>query len=404
MVCVGILRAAVESNNMLRVGIIGCGKIADVHASQIQRIGGCELVAVCDREELMAQQLSERFRVPRYFSEVAEFLDSSKLDVVHITTPPQSHFELAELCLERRCHVYVEKPFTLRAWEAEELINLANANSLKLTAGHNAQFTHAARRMRQLVREGYLGGPAVHLESLYCYQLDGDAYAKAVLASKRHWVRELPGGLLNNIISHGIAKLAEFLTADSQVVSAYGFVSPSLRRRGEKEIIDELRVMVRDADCTTASFVFSSQMRPLVHQFRVWGPQNALVVDHDQQTVIKVRGSRYKSYLQMFVPPLNFASQYAANVWRNAGLFLARDFHMESGVKNLIESFYRSIADEQAVPIPYREILLTARLMDDIFQQLSSQRSFAQSMGAQSNPRSDADGALIVRGVDLQVP
>jgi predicted dehydrogenase len=285
----------------------------------------------------------------------------------------------------------VEKPFTLRAWEAKALIDLANASSLKLTAGHNAHFTHAARRMRQLVREGYLGGAPVHLESVYCYQLDGDAYAKAVLGSKRHWVRQLPGGLLNNVISHGIAKLAEFLTTDCQVVSAYGFVSPSLRARGEKEIIDELRVMICDAERTTASFVFSSQMRPSVHQFRVWGPKNALVVDHDQQTVIKLRGSRYKSYLQVFVPPVNFATQYVANVWRNAGLFLARDFHMESGVKNLIEAFYVSITGKQAVPIPYREILLTARIMDDIFQQLNSQRSL-RLPPAQSIPGPDADG------------
>jgi predicted dehydrogenase len=380
MVCAGISIAAVRRNSLLRVGIIGCGKIADVHASQIQRIKGCEIVAVCDREELMARQLSERFRVPRYFSEVTEFLNSSQLDVVHITTPPQSHFELAERCLNHGCHVYVEKPFTLHAWEAEELIELAKASSLKLTAGHNTQFTHAAIRMRQLVHEGYLGGAPVHLESLWCYRLDGDAYAKAVLGSPRHWVRELPGGLLHNIISHGIAKLAEFLSSDAQVVSTDGFVSPSLRGRGETEIIDELRVMIRDNEQTTAFFLFSSQMRPSLHQFRIWGPGNGLMLDHDQQTVIKLRGTRYKSYLEMLIPPLNFAGQYLGNVWRNAGLFLARDFHMESGVKNLIQAFYHSITEKQAVPIAYREILLTARIMDDIFQRLHSQLPASESM------------------------
>jgi predicted dehydrogenase len=371
MVWFDILKAAEESNRMLRVGIIGCGKVADAHVSQIRRIGGCEIVAVCDREELMAQQLSERFGVPRYFNEVREFLNFSKPDIVHITTPPQSHFEIAKLCLESGCHVYVEKPFTLYAWETEELIERANASSLKLTAGHSAQFTHAARRMRQLVREGYLGGPPVHLESVWGYELDGNEYANAFLGSKRHWVRELPGGLLHNIISHGIAKLAEYLTTDSPIVLAHGFVSPTLRSRGENQIIDELRVIICDAERTTAYFTFSSGMRPSVHQFRIWGAKNGLLVDDEQQTVIKLRGSRYKSYLEMFVPPLNLAGQCVRNVWSNARLFLARDFHMESGVKNLIEAFYRSITAKQAVPIPYREILLTARIMDDIFQQLS---------------------------------
>ena len=50
---------------MLKVAIVGCGNIADDHCSQIQRIEGCEIVGVCDREPLMARQLSERFPVKR---------------------------------------------------------------------------------------------------------------------------------------------------------------------------------------------------------------------------------------------------------------------------------------------------------------------------------------------------
>ena len=53
---------------MLKVGIVGCGKIADSHASQIKRIAGCEIVGVCDREPLMAQQLYERFPIRRMLS------------------------------------------------------------------------------------------------------------------------------------------------------------------------------------------------------------------------------------------------------------------------------------------------------------------------------------------------
>ena len=54
---------------MLKVAIVGCGKIADSHASQIQRIKGCEIVGVCDREPLMARQLYERFPVKRFFGQ-----------------------------------------------------------------------------------------------------------------------------------------------------------------------------------------------------------------------------------------------------------------------------------------------------------------------------------------------
>ena len=66
----------------------------------LQRIKDCEIVGVCDREPLMARQLYERFPVKRYFSDLTELLSDARPDVVHVTTPPESHFDIAKLCLE----------------------------------------------------------------------------------------------------------------------------------------------------------------------------------------------------------------------------------------------------------------------------------------------------------------
>jgi predicted dehydrogenase len=363
---------------MLRVAIVGCGKIADAHASQIQRVAGCEIVGVCDREPLMAKQLFERFPIARYFSDLDELLNEARPDVIHITTPPESHFNIARRCLEHGSHIYVEKPFTLRADEAVRLVALAERKGLKLTAGHDDQFGHAARRLRHLIKSGYLGGPPVHLESYYCYDLAEPGYARALLGDKQHWVRRLPGKLLHNIISHGVARIAEFLTSDSPRVIAHGFTSPLLRRIGEREIVDELRVILSDEAGQTAYFTFSSQMRPSLHQFRIYGPKNGLLLDADQEVLIKLRGGRFKSYGERFAPPVIFAGQYVENLLTNVKSFLARDFHMKSGMKFLIESFYASIVDGTPVPIPYREIILTASIMDAIFDQLASNPTSAR--------------------------
>jgi predicted dehydrogenase len=354
---------------MLRIAIVGCGKIADAHASQIRRIAGCEIVAVCDREPLMARQLAERLSIAQHFSDVGLMLASAKPDVVHITTPPASHFPIARQCLQAGCHVYVEKPFTLDVAEAEPLLALAAAKGLTLTVGHDDQFSHVARRMRALVRDGYLGGPAVHMESYYCYDLTDPAYARALLGDKQHWVRHLPGQLLHNIISHGIARIAEFLETESPRVFAHGCTSPRLRQFGEDGLVDELRVIIAE-EGRTAYFTFSSQMRPALHQFRMFGPKNGLVLDQDDETLIKLPGARLKSYAAKFVPPVQTAWQNLGNVATNARTFLANDFHMKSGMKYLIESFYRSISDKTPPPIPYREILLTARIMEAVFEQL----------------------------------
>src|SRR2546426_46565 len=111
---------------MLKVAIVGCGKIADSHAAQIQRIPYCEIVGACDREELMAKQFCERFRVRGCFSDLKDLMTRTNPHVIHITTPPQSHFALGKQCLEWGCHVYIEKPFTINTQEAVDLIGVAD--------------------------------------------------------------------------------------------------------------------------------------------------------------------------------------------------------------------------------------------------------------------------------------
>ncbi len=367
---------------MLRVAIVGCGKIADLHATHILRVGGCEIVGVCDREPLMARQLHDRFPVKAYFADLTELLCEARPDVVHITTPPEGHFEIARLCLEYGCHVYVEKPFTIDAQEAQHLVSSAGQRGLKLTVGHNCQFTHAARRLRALVEGGYLGGPPVHMESYFGYNLGDPAYARALLGNRQHWIRKLPGKLLQNIISHGIARIAEFLTGDDVRVIAHGFTSPLLKGIGEEEIVDELRVIISDSERTTAYFTFSSGMRPSLHEFRIYGPKNGLILDQDHETVLQLRGTDFKSYARHFITPVLLARQHLGNLLGNLKLFLANDFHMDDGMKGFIEAFYRSICEDGPVPIPYREILLTARIMDAIFDQLPDQ------LGA-GRPRTD---------------
>jgi predicted dehydrogenase len=359
---------------MIRVGIVGCGKMADQHAVQIRRIAGAKIIGVCDSEPLMAQQMSERFNIARRFTTAQEMLDAVKLDVVHITTPPSSHYPLGKLCLEAGCNVYIEKPFTLNTAEAADLIDLANQKGLKITAGHNAQFTHAMVRMRDLVKQGYLGGKPVHMESHYCYSFGDESYAKALLGDSDHWVRKLPGSLLQNIISHGISKIAEFLSGDSPTVIAHGFTSTFLHKIGEHNIIDEVRVIVRDEDSTTAYFTFSSQISPTPHQFRLYGPTNSLIVDDDHQVLIKMDNSDYKSYLRYFVPPLEYAKQYVGNFSWNLRRFVKKDFHLpnDAALKTLIESFYNSISSNAPLPLSYREILLTTKIMDDIFTQIKN--------------------------------
>jgi len=144
-------------------------------------------------------------------------------------------------------------------------------------------------------------------------------------------------------------------------------------------------VIISATGGTTAYFTFSSQMRPSLNEFRIYGAKNGIVVDDEQQTVIKLPGKRRKSYAEKFISPLMLARQQAGNVAVNARKFLGSEFHMKAGMKCLIESFYSSIEKEMPPPIPYREIVLTSRIMDDIFEQVN-QSANAPATGVKAKP------------------
>jgi predicted dehydrogenase len=353
-----------------RVAIIGCGMVADQHADQLRYLPGCKLVAACDTDELMARQLADRFRIPQVFTDAAEMLRAGGVDAVHITTPAQSHFPLARLSLESGCHVYVEKPFTLNAAEADELLRLADVGGRRITVGHNLQFSPEALRLRKLVHDGFLGGPPVHLESIQCYSHDDPTYGKAVLGDPRHWVRRLPGSLLHNLVSHGIAKIAEFLEGDSPQLISISFSSPYLVEHNHASIVDEVRAVLKDERGATAFFLFTTQFGAASNELRLFGRAGNLVLDNTYRTVVRIRPSAHKSYLRYFLAPLVHAREQAHNSFVSIRQFARKEFQMDFGMRKLMELFYRAIREGGPDPIPKAEIRRTAQIMDAIFSQM----------------------------------
>lgn len=94
----------------LRVGLVGCGEIADVHIPAILKLEHVELVAVCDLDEDLARKVARRYSVGSYYTDLSELLLKGQLDLVDITTPPRTHLALSIKAMEAGCHVLVEKP------------------------------------------------------------------------------------------------------------------------------------------------------------------------------------------------------------------------------------------------------------------------------------------------------
>lgn len=355
---------------MLRVGIIGCGTIAESHADILSGLDNCELISVCDKEILMAKQFADRYNIKNFSADLNTFINASPLDVVHITTPPQAHFDLGMNLIDHGVNLYIEKPFCITYDEAAILLSHARAKGLKVTVGHDHHFSHVEQRFRKLTQSGYLGRPPYHMESYYFYNMSDIRYAAALIKDKDHWVRKIPGQLLHNNINHGICRIAEFFSDDVRTIYAKGFTSDFLKSIDKTDIIDELRVLLIDSNKSTAYFTFSSQLKPTLHAFRIMGSQNGVYLDHRQQMLYKLRGNKYKSYLNFFYPPIKSILEIGSNLNFNLKRFIMADFQMKQGMKTLITAFYDSVSTGKSLPIAYSDILKTKLIMTSIFDQL----------------------------------
>src|SRR5688500_11613401 len=123
------------SDRSIKVGLVGCGQIADAHLQQLAKIAGAEVVGVCDREAALAGQAAARFGVRDVYTDVDALLRRGRPDVLHITTPPQTHRALALAAIGAGVHVYVEKPFSVDASEADEILAAARGAGVRVCVG-----------------------------------------------------------------------------------------------------------------------------------------------------------------------------------------------------------------------------------------------------------------------------
>jgi predicted dehydrogenase len=143
--------------DVLRLGVLGYGYWGPNIVRNFQGEERCQVVAVCDRSRKALQRVQQAYPDMVTSSDCNEFLRATDIDAVAVVTPVWTHYELAKAALENGKHVFVEKPFTCTAAQAEELIELAERKNLKIMVDHTFLFTGAVKRIRALIDDGTLG-------------------------------------------------------------------------------------------------------------------------------------------------------------------------------------------------------------------------------------------------------
>jgi predicted dehydrogenase len=190
---------------MIKIALIGAGKMGISHLSILGGYANADIVGVCDTSKMVTDFLTKYGKFKCY-SDYKKMVEETKPDAVVVAVPTKFHYSIIKDLLQRNIHVFAEKPFCLKYEESEELVKLAAANGLKTQVGYHNKFIGTFREVKKIASSGALGD---------IYHFIGESYGPVVIRKKADTWRSDPsegGGCLLDYASHVIDLLNDIVS------------------------------------------------------------------------------------------------------------------------------------------------------------------------------------------------
>jgi predicted dehydrogenase len=337
----------------VKAALIGAGQIARQHLACLTSLPGVELVAICDLSPATAEAAAERYRARAWFTDHRGMLDKARPDVVHVTTPPNSHFRLAMDSLDAGAHVIVEKPATSSFEELETLVRRAQEAGRHFVEDYNYLFNRAPQEILRKIKSGEFGA-VTHVEVLICLNILGPTgFADP---NSPHPALTLAGGAIADFLPH-LASLAHlFVGPHRNAQTVWTKRQPSVLP------FDEFRALV-EAERGTAALGFSANSQPDAFWLRVYG-QRMQGTTNLFETRLTFDGPR-----NVPKPLRPFFSSLAEGmtIQRAALATLLGKFKGPGAYKGLWELLaltYRALGDGSALPVTGSHVLEVNRMIE----------------------------------------
>jgi predicted dehydrogenase len=252
----------------MRVGLLAYGAIGHEHNLAVQATSGLSLAAVADTNPDRVSAALELAPEAAPFEDALVMLDSGLIDLVIISTPPNSHYAWAKAALARGIHVVLEKPMALTADECDELMALAAVNGLLLVVYQNRRYDADFVTMAGLVESGAIGE---------VFQYDSFVGGFSEPCDYWHSDAAVSGGAIFDWGSHFLDQVLAVMPGSVAHVSGMN----QKRRWLHATNADHAQVTVTFADGTQATFVNSDLAAARKPKFYLLGTQGAIVGDWD---------------------------------------------------------------------------------------------------------------------------
>ncbi|WP_435011786.1 Gfo/Idh/MocA family protein (plasmid) [Tundrisphaera lichenicola] len=341
----------------MKAALIGAGHIARQHLACLRELPNVELAGVCDLSRAMAESAAERYGVAGWYTDHRAMLDQVRPDVVHVTTPPTSHYPLAMDALDAGAHVILEKPATVTFEQLEGLIAHAKDRGKSLVEDYNYLYNGATRKILDLIDLGEFG-EVTHVEVFLCLDIAGEGSAFAD-PNAPHPCLSMPGGAIADFLTH-LACLSH------KFIGPHRKVSTSWSKRSEGPLPwDELRALVV-ADRGTASLNFSAHSQPDAFWLRVYGTKMQATADlfETRLSIRRVRGG--PKPLRPLFNSLDEAKAVRGSAYGTLRRKLDGGPGAYEGLWALLGETYRALGSGREPEISPRQVVEVNRLVADL--------------------------------------
>lgn len=276
------VEALFEGMQVIRVAMVGLGKMGLSHLAIARAHPQVDLIAGCDSSGYLTDVLSKHAGLKCY-SDFDRLLSDEKLDAVLIATPSKLHASMVQKALDKDLHVFCEKPFVLDTNDGERLVELADSKGLVTQVGYHFRFVGAFQEAARIVKSGALG--TIH-------HVRAEAYGPVVLRPKGGtWrlAKDEGGGALYDYACHAI-DLVNFVAGTPASVG--GVVRHGVFSR---DVEDEVYCSLYYADGASGQLCVNwsdESFRKMSTKISVWGTNGRVTADRQEcQTYLRESAS-----------------------------------------------------------------------------------------------------------------
>ena len=143
--------------NSIRVAIVGCGRISDLHQLGYSGRDDARIIAVCDTNQIHARKKAKEWGVEKIYNDYQQVLEDKEVDVVELLTPHHLHCPMTVQAAQAGKHISVQKPMALSAVEADLMIAAADKAGVTLRVYETFVYYAPAMRAKELIEAGEIG-------------------------------------------------------------------------------------------------------------------------------------------------------------------------------------------------------------------------------------------------------